>query len=275
MSNLFEQRTLAAKLITERLRLWGSQPAPKSDRAVDDLIRFIYDEQPNLNNSPSYSILDYLVKPDVKSVSTPQILDPIQRVTKRLMELGIKLSRPTEPSTFYTYVLGIEGMNLNWIKNADRLDEYNDLIMTIDAYSDNSIKLSPSFIGTTEAGKYYTDHPLNSQGAAHIKIDFLHKDIWQLGRHKDQDNCLIQIGNEITITRDLNRDGSRIGDSEETSGYFGINLHTADGKTESINRWSAGCTVIPSRTDKDRLVNHVKQAANTKISYILLDGSKV
>lgn len=269
-----DKREIACKLLVDRIKAWGSQPAPKSDRAVDDLLRFIYDELPNLSDAPSYDILDKLIAPVASAPpKVPTPLDPLQRIIKRLVELDIKVTRPAQG--FNSYVLGIEGMSPNWIKNSDRLDEYNDLLMTLDCYSDGSIKLSPAYVGTTEAGKYYTVNPLNKDGAAHIKLDFLHKDIWELGTHKNQPNCLVQTGGAITISRDLDQDGTRHGDSAEFSGFFGINLHSADGMRDSIGRWSAGCSVIPIVTQKDSLVNHIKQAANKKVSYILLDGSKI
>lgn len=274
--DLQDKREIASKLLADRIKAWGSQPAPKSDRAVDDLLRFIYDEQPNLSDYAPYAILDKLVAPQAESqpsVQTP--LTPAQRVIKRLVQLDIKLNRPVELNAYNSYVLGIEGMNLDWTKNADRLDEYNDIIMSIDVHGNGEVTLSRAYLGTTESGKYYTFNPLNKDGAAHIKLDFMHRDIWQLGTHKQQENCLVQTGGAITISRDLNRDGTRGGNSDEFSGFFGINLHTSsEGAQASIGRWSAGCTVIPSRTEKDSLVNHLKKAANNKFSYILLDGSK-
>ncbi len=266
--SLQKQRIEVLNLISKKVLSWGDQPAPKSDAALDALVRTIYGLPPQSSSTATYSFI---------TPSTPQseIDTPVQRVLKRLDVLGIRLAKPICQNCFHTYVLGIEGLGQDWKSNCDRIDEYNDLVCTIDVNQDGVVTLSKAYRGTTEAGKYYTDNPLNAQGAAHVKLDFMHKDIWVLGKHNNQFNCLVQTGGEITITRDLNRDGTRLGDSPSMSGYYGINLHSAMDNLGSIGKWSAGCCVIPKVSEKDALVNHIQKAVNKKISYILLDGSKL
>lgn len=265
--SLQKQRIEVINLISKKVLSWGDRPAPKSDAALDSLVRFIYGLPPVSSENTIYSFITLPVQ--LEETNTP-----VQRVLKRLDTLGIRLAKPSVHG-FNTYVLGIEGFGQDWKSNCDRIDEYNDLVCTIDVNQEGVVTLSKAYRGTTEAGKYYTDNPLNKQGAAHVKIDFLHKDVWVLGKHNNQFNCLVQTGGEMTITRDLNRDGTRKGDSPEMSGFYGINLHSAMDNLGSIGKWSAGCCVIPAVREKDALVDHVKKAVNKKISYILLDGSKL
>jgi hypothetical protein len=266
---LQKQRLEAINMLSAKVISWKDIPAPKSDIALDELIRYIYKLPPATLNELPYSFLT-----GTQTSSTNDSNSPLKRVLNRLDALDIKLKKPAERG-YNCYVLGIEGIGLNWKSNADMIDEYNDLITTLDVTHEGKVSMSTCYRGTTEAGKYYTQNPLNKDGAAHVKIDFMHSDIWMLGKHNNQQNCLIQIGGAITITRDLNRDGTRAGDSGDMAGYYGINLHSAMDNVGSIGKFSAGCTVIPRVKEKDTLVNHFKKAVNKKVSYILLDGSKV
>jgi hypothetical protein len=270
--NLQKQRLDVINLISKKVVSWSDRPAPKSDLALDTLVRFIYGMPSKPESDPPFGFLTNTnLETDGIKTQSEDADTPLKRILKRLAHLDIRLTKPT--FGFNSYVVGIEGMNLDWTPNADRIDEYNDLICIVDVDYTGLVSLGRAYKGTTEAGKYYTDHPLNPQGAAHVKLDCFHKDIWVLGTHRNQPNCLVQIGGEITITRDLDRDGTRKGDSNEVSGYFGINFHSAFDDQGTIDRWSAGCCVVPKIKEKDAMVNHLKKATNKKISYILLDGS--
>lgn len=191
-----------------------------------------------------------------------------ERILVRLKELNINLIDG------FT-VIGVEGVNKDLTRNNDDPDEWNDIVFGI-TKNKNQINIVGPYTCTTEPGRYYTKNRLSPKGAAFVKLDVKHEGIWQLGRHKDQPNCLIQTGAPITVIRDAAGDGSRTGDREET-GWFGINLHHTKGNynKNSIGRWSAGCCVIPSPQQHQEIINAFKASKQSKCSYILLDGSKI
>lgn len=205
----------------------------------------------------------------------PTDTTPLGRVLTRLTELGIKLTKPTKG--YNAYMLGLEGCNSDFSASNDALDGWNDAVGVLCVDSDGHVKLSQLFQCTTEPGRYYVQNRLNPEGAAVALIDYLHKDIWVRGAHKDQQNCLIQQGAEISVVRDGNGNGRRDASDPIRKGYYGINMHSTKGNYDikSIGRWSAGCTVIPNVQQHQYIMGIVNKAENKKISYILLDRSKV
>jgi hypothetical protein len=200
---------------------------------------------------------------------------PLSRVLTRLTELGIKLTKPTKG--YNAYVIGLEGCNSDFSVSNDALDGWNDAVGVLCIDSNGTVKLSQLFQGTTEPGRYYVQNRLNPEGAAVALIDYLHKDIWVRGAHKDQQNCLIQEGAKISVIRDGNGNGRRDASEPIRTGFFGINMHHTKGNYDikSIGRWSAGCTVIPNVQQHQYIMSIVNRAENKKISYILLDRSKI
>lgn len=205
--------------------------------------------------------------------------EPHDLIINRLNALGISLDKhPKGKTGFTTTIIGIEGVNKDYSLNNDEPDKFNDIVIAACMNGKGVIKFSPSIVVTTEPGRHYTQNRLNSRGAARVAIEMKHPHIWKRGKHKNQPNCLIQIGGPIMVTRDGNADGARTGDYVE-SGYFGINFHTVASKISkngSIGRWSAGCTVCPDPKIFYQFINaYIKPASNSSFSYILLDGSKI
>ena len=87
-------------------------------------------------------------------------------------------------------------------------------------------------------------NPTNPRGAA--RIEFGQYDAWQVGMHRGNHEALVQTGGEVTVCRDLNKDGVRTGDKRDT-GSFGINQHWGYDLPE-VDRASAGCLVGQSKT---------------------------
>lgn len=143
-------------------------------------------------------------------------------------------------------LIAIEGCNPDTFElNTDIPDKYNDCFNVIE-FVNNVPVLRFSVYCTTEPGNYYTEFPMNSKGAARIK--FGQYTAWKTGYHKTQ-YALVQEA-PITVFRDLNADGYRTGDKEDT-GLFGVDIHTTNSdnnETNSIGRWSAGCIVIANKS---------------------------
>ena len=189
----------------------------------------------------------------------------------RLKELGIKLEKPS--SGFRAYIIGFEGCDIDFSINDDAPDLWNDAVMAVYIDSEGNISRSKLLRGTTEPGRHYVKNRLNRNGAAFVAIDTIHKEIWMRGTHKNQPNCLIQIGGAVTVYRDANNSHGRSKSDPTETGYFGINLHSTAGgfNSKSIGRWSAGCCVVKNVSQFQKLMKKVYQANQTKFSYILLD----
>lgn len=139
-------------------------------------------------------------------------------------------------------IVYVEGADTNGRGNDDRPNYFNDLRLII-AFNENyKPVIEGLWIATTEPGFYYTDNPMNPNGAA--RIGFGHYKAWQVGIHgwSDPHEALVQVG-EVMVHRDYNRDMKRTGDQIEW-GFFGINQHWGyDHPKDDIHTASAGCLV--------------------------------
>lgn len=200
-----------------------------------------------------------------------------KKVLARINKLDIKLVIPSKG--YNAYVIAIEGVNTDLKVNADVINEWNDVAGVLMVNSSGLVQIHGLFKATTEPGLHYTRNPLNSEGAAYILTDTIHKDIWQLGAHKDQSNCLIQTGNKICVNRDKNKDGKR--NDKQYCGMFGVNFHSIKGNSVTVGKWSAGCVVIPNQSEHQSCMAKIKASNQhssnilSKYSLILLDGSKI
>ena len=74
--------------------------------------------------------------------------------------------------------------------------------------------------------------------------------------HRNNHEALVQTGGEVTVCRDLNKDGQRAGDKRET-GDFGINQHWGYDQQE-VDKASAGCLVGQSKDGHRQFMALVK-----------------
>lgn len=167
-----------------------------------------------------------------------------KRLTQFLIDKGYWVAR--SPQMFN--VVYLEGANADGRKNRDSDDEWNDrrILLRIGAKGVPEIVLNVE--ATTEPNKAFaaTIKAKNRGGVA--RIGFGQYKAWKMGFHLTAKNglthpCLKQFS-PVRLHRDLNADGSRLGDkvSVET---VGINQHsTRAGQTfPRVGTWSEGCLV--------------------------------
>ena len=88
--------------------------------------------------------------------------------------------------------------------------------------------------------------------------------------------ALKQLGNSITIWRDGDMDGMSEEQGKKTTGWYGINFHTATksylGKIikSTIGGWSAGCQVCNNTVEYMEIINLIKAGKQEKVTYCLL-----
>ena len=126
---------------------------------------------------------------------------------------------------------------------------------------------------TTDPGTYYLNNPLMPEGTA-ILAQGQHQ--FKLGYHRNSYEALVQAA-PITVIRDYNRNGILdFASARLMTGWFGINIHRASSSRISteVNRWSAGCQVIP---DPDQfalliqLCKYHRQLYGNQFLYSLVD----
>jgi hypothetical protein len=145
-------------------------------------------------------------------------------------------------------IVYVEGANEDGAANEDTHNHFNDrrIVFVIDKDGKPEVLLNST--ATTEPGKYWTDNPMNPNGAA--RIAFGQFKAWVVGTHKagssSAHEALTQSEN-LPVHRDKNKDTIRTGDIVDV-GVFGINQHSGwDAPVNDIGLHGAGCLVGRSK----------------------------
>ena len=153
----------------------------------------------------------------------------------------------------------VEGANKNGTLNDDAFNKFNDrrLVLTIES---GKPQLVFNVLATTEPGKFFTDNPMNPNGAA--RIAFGQYKAWVVGIHNiskpNRHEALVQKG-MLSVHRDKNKDGKRTGDPLDAGDSFGINQHSGfNADLNNIGRASAGCLVGQSHEEHKQFMALVK-----------------
>ncbi|MBC7893704.1 MAG: peptidoglycan-binding protein, partial [Sphingobacteriaceae bacterium] len=156
-------------------------------------------------------------------------------------------------------IVYVEGADANGQPNADAFNQFNDrrIVLKIE---NGKPKILFNVLGTTEPGKFFTDNPTNPQGAA--RIAFGQYKSWQVGTHKSgtptAHEALVQAA-DVSVHRDLNRDGKRTGDRIFVGSGFGINQHSGrNAPVTDIGKASAGCLVGRTTVEHEQFMALVK-----------------
>lgn len=211
----------------------------------------------------------------------------VSKILQHIKTLGITLDKPPQnaaESDYCVNIIGIEGLNPNFTLNNNAANDFNDLFLIIGINKNNNFRYFQKSVGTTEPGSFYTYNPMNPNGAARVTINTKHEKIWQIGYHGKGSNrhkALVQIGNEICVTRDANKDFSRKND-KVMCGYYGINFHHGyNMPANNIGRASAGCQVIRSSKEHAAAMKiietdyYFRQNKKHRFSYIILDANQI
>jgi peptidoglycan hydrolase-like protein with peptidoglycan-binding domain len=153
-------------------------------------------------------------------------------------------------------IVYVEGANSNGVPNDDTFNQWNDRRIVIEIASATP-KIVGNWVATTEPGDYYTQNPLNPEGAA--RIAFNQYKAWQVGSHGESDRheALVQVA-DVKVHRDRNKDGYRTSDPTDVGTHFGINQHWGYDMS-SVGKASAGCLVGQSREEHRAFMKLIKQ----------------
>jgi len=163
-------------------------------------------------------------------------------------------------------IIYIEGMNTDGTGNDNAPNKFNDCRLVM-VYQDAKPVIVGLWDGTTEPGKYWTEHPMNPGGAARIK--FGQYKAWVVGFYHGYE-AMIQSSN-VTVYRDKLKNYKRIPGTEDT-GMFGIFQHNGyDLSKTDLGRSSAGCLVGRTKAGHQEFMKICKSdprfKANSKFEF--------
>ena len=162
-------------------------------------------------------------------------------------------------------IVYVEGADANGTPNADKFNVFNDRRIVF-AIVGGKPEIKLNVLGTTEPGDFYTQHPLNTGGAA--RIAFNQYKAWRVGVHRagkpSAHEALVQVG-IISVHRDLNKDGKRTGDAIDVGSGFLVNQHSGhNADANRIGKASAGCLVGRSHDEHKEFMKLVKTDSRFK-----------
>lgn len=183
---------------------------------------------------------------------------------------------------------GVFNLNIVGIRAEDsRSNRFDDFICVYYRDIDGEPRYH-DFPATTDPGSYYLMNPLNKNGTL-ILCPGQYKSAYILGVHGRSSSApyeaLEQI-NSMTYVRDNNRDPKLdfslyrdpiLFKENRIDGIFKSNLHRASKWkiVQLIERYSAGCQVIQSPADFERLMNlarnQIKYRNGNKFSFTLIE----
>jgi len=159
-------------------------------------------------------------------------------------------------------IVYIEGMNPDGKPNKNVPNHFNDLRLLIRVEHGGVPKIVGKWEATTEPGKYWTEKPMNKNGAARIK--FGQWKCWSRGVHNKHHEALVQT-RELEVFRDPQKRYQRYGSTFR--GLFGINQHHGyDLRVHDLARSSAGCLVGRTTAGHSAFMRLVKDDARFKAS---------
>lgn len=144
-------------------------------------------------------------------------------------------------------IVYIEGMDMDYRLNENRLDGWNDLSLIIDHTIAGEPLIAFQAVATTEPGRASMMSLDATKRGGVARIKFGQQRAWRMGFHRaakfpGQHPALVQHG-DVFVHRDVNRDGSRVGDPILKA--YGINQHSTNAhyKDGPVGLHSAGCLV--------------------------------
>jgi len=177
----------------------------------------------------------------------------------------------------YAFFDGNKPFNLNifGIRCATDTNFFDDLICI--AYRDEYLEtVVEIFQGTTDPGRYWLEHPMNSDGTA-ILVEGQYRSTYKIDKHRGKYNALCQRLGKVTVYRDNDKDRKHDLDPEtEQTGYFGINIHKSNPYVKYVDKYSAGCQVFRLDSHFDRFMLLAFKSAEiygNSFTYTLFDKS--
>ncbi len=149
-------------------------------------------------------------------------------------------------------------------------NSFDDSFYLIYPDEDNHRKVE-AFPITTDPGKYWLENPINAKGTA-ILVPNQYKNTYTIGLHGGKYKALVQQ-QPVKVWRDNTKDTVLDSFGEIYEGFFGINIHRSNAKSESfqVDKWSAGCQVFKKVKDFNFLMETCEKSNQKEFTYTLLE----
>lgn len=173
-------------------------------------------------------------------------------------------------------------VNIVGVRNSStegRVTNHYDDNMTISYKVDGEWKFH-CWQNTTDPGKYWIEHPSNSDGCA-ILVPGQYRGVYKIDLHGGRYEAVCQRNGKVKVYRDNNEDDIYDYDIDNAqSGYFGINIHRSSAyKTGTyVDKYSAGCQVFADPDDFDdfmEICHKAKDIWGNKFTYTLIESKDI
>ena len=189
-----------------------------------------------------------------------------------------KVQSVLEKKGFAFFTRGDYNLNIVGVRSNNRIaNKFDDNLLCL--YRDKGKWVVDDYTITTDAGTHWLKNPMNDKGCAILKAN-QYRGCYQLGLHRGDYNALVQRG-AVEVYRDNNKDNFHdLDESTLDKGYFGINIHRSNPKTESIqvNKWSAGCQVFKNKSRYDKFISTCKKSSEmwgNSFTYTLINKKEL
>ena len=173
-------------------------------------------------------------------------------------------------------------VNIVGVRNSStegRVTNHYDDNMTMSYKVDGEWKFY-CWANTTDPGKYWIDHPSNSDGCA-VLVPGQYRGVYKIDLHGGRYTALCQRNGRVSVYRDNNEDDVYDYDADSVqSGYFGINIHRSSAYQTGtyVDKYSAGCQVFADPDDFDDFMiicNKAKDVWGNKFTYTLIESKDI
>lgn len=156
-----------------------------------------------------------------------------------------------------------------------RANEFDDLLFLVFQLGGQWIQ--HRFKCTVDPGRYWLHHPSRIAGTAIMMHPQQCRGVYKLDLHNGKYLALCQRNGNVRVWRDHNMDDILDMGGELYNGH-GINIHRASAwhETQSVEKYSAGCTVLQSPEDFAVLIEAAQQQVSVNgwetFTYTLMLG---
>lgn len=188
------------------------------------------------------------------------------------------LLQKVQAKGYRIFVAGNWNVNIIGIRNKVEPNTFDDTIALV--YKDDTgTWVTREFACTTDPGTYWLHNPGRTEGTA-VLVPGQYRGTHMIDKHRGKYDALCQRLGKVKVYRDGDRDGVIDWDKFDNSvaGMYGINIHKAGSNSTSVDKWSAGCTVIQDSNDFEVFMKIIKRSAQewgNKFTYTLLEKEDV
>ena len=188
------------------------------------------------------------------------------------------LLQKAQAKGYRIFIAGNWNVNIIAIRHKGKPNTFDDTIALV--YKDDTgTWVTREFGCTTDPGTYWLNNPGRTEGTA-VLAPGQYRGTHMVDKHRGKYDALCQRLGKVKVYRDADKDGVIDWDKfdDSVAGMYGINIHKAGSNSTSVDKWSAGCTVIQDSHDFEVFMKIIKRSAQewgNKFTYTLLEREDV